>query len=314
MLDSNGDLVPNFLRFTQADLDVSTDEGIKRATIHARLMGASGTAPVVDGVMFYIISQGDINTINTVQVRLLQYNYFIYRRGVAPAFWFGTTSDGRDIFSGVMYGLRLSLGLAVLVSLISIILGMIIGALCGYYGGKVDLLVSRIKDIISGLPFIVVMSLFYLHLVLPGRVPIFAALLIGFVFISWVGYARLVRTQFFRFKNQEYVLASRTLGAKDARLMIKHIFPNSLGTLITSFALAIPFIILTEVVLFFLGVLQLEAGGTTLGITIQEGAASVYSHPHVVFFPVLVFSLIMLSFNMVGNSLRDSFDPLQRGK
>ncbi|MDR3021329.1 MAG: ABC transporter permease [Clostridiales bacterium] len=294
-------LQANYLVFNQDEQSISDKDKI----IHNAL---NGSIPNKGDILKYQISD------NNVTVRVLSYNYFIYRNGTVPAFWMGLNDQGQDIFTRLASGLRMSLLLAFLVAIISMVLGVLVGAVCGFYGGTVDLIVNRVQDVLVGVPTIVVVSLIYLHFVLTGKIPIFVGLILGFVLFAWVGYARLVRTQFFRFKQQEYVLASKTLGAKNKRLMFKHIFPNTLGTLITQFALAIPVTILMEVVLYFLNILQLGNGGATLGILINEGAVAMSSQPHIIFWPVAVFALIMLSFNMLGNSLRDAFDPNQRGK
>jgi len=130
----------------------------------------------------------------------------------------------------------------------------------------------------------------------------------------WIGTASRVRTQFYRFKNQEYVMAARTLGARDRRIIWKHIFPNTLGTLITSSALVIPSTIMSESMLSFLGIVKVGgASGTSLGTLLSDASAIWTNYPHLMLYPALVISLLMISFNLFGNGLRDAFNPALRG-
>ena len=168
------------------------------------------------------------------------------------------------------------------------------------------------SDILSGVPFIVVATLFQIHLAAKvGAVP---SLLFAFVATGWIGTAARVRTQFYRFKNQEYVMAARTLGASDSRIIWKHIFPNSLGTIITSCALVIPGVIGSESMLSYLGIVKLgSAEVTSLGTLLSDANGIWTNYPHLMFFPALVLSLLMICFNLFGNGLRDAFNPSLRG-
>ena len=207
-------------------------------------------------------------------------------------------------------GIRLSLLLAVCVSAINLVIGTLYGAVEGYYGGWVDMLMERISDILSGIPFIIVATLFQLHLVATGKVSTIAALLFAFVLTGWIGTAYRVRTHFYRFKGQEYVLAARTLGAKDGRLMFKHIFPNSLGTIITSSIFFIPSVIFSESMLSYLGIVNLNGTSqTSLGTMLANGQGYLSTFPHLILFPAIVISLLMISFNLLGNGLREAFNP-----
>ena len=245
-------------------------------------------------------------------VRVLYHNYFIFRNGTEPEFLFGSNSVGQDILVRLASGIQLSLLLAVGVSVINLLIGAIYGTIEGYYGGRVDLIMERIVDILSGVPFIIVATLFQLHLA--NTVGIVPSLLFAFVLTGWIGTSRRVRTQFYRFKGQEYVLAARTLGASDARLMFKHIFPNTLGTIITSSVLVIPSVIFSESMLTYLGIVNLSGSTmTSIGSMLSDGQAVLASYPHVIFFPALVISLLMISFNLFGNGLRDAFNPSLRG-
>ena len=144
-----------------------------------------------------------------------------------------------------------------------------------------------------------------------GSVP---SLLLAFVITGWIGTASRVRTQFYRFKNQEYVLAARTLGAGDGRIMFKHIFPNALGTIITSSVLVIPSVIFSESMLSYLGIVSWQgAGGTSLGTLLSDASTKWTYYPHLMIFPAVVIALLMISFNLFGNGLRDAFTPSLRG-
>ncbi|HIX46372.1 MAG TPA: ABC transporter permease [Candidatus Borkfalkia faecigallinarum] len=245
-------------------------------------------------------------------VRVLYYNYFRFRNGTEPEFLFGSNTVGQDILVRLASGIRLSLLLAVGVSVINLLIGAIYGTIEGYYGGRVDLVMERIVDILSGVPFIIVATLFQLHLA--NTVGIVSSLLFAFVLTGWIGTSRRVRTQFYRFKGQEYVLAARTLGAGDLRLMFKHIFPNTLGTIITSSVLVIPSVIFSESMLTYLGIVNLSGSAmTSIGSMLSDGQGVLASYPHVIFFPAIVISLLMISFNLFGNGLRDAFNPSLRG-
>ena len=242
----------------------------------------------------------------------LYYNYYKYLYDSAPDYILGTDSQGYDFALRIAGGIKLSLLVAVFVCVINFVLGAMYGAVEGYYGGVVDLVLERVSDILNGVPFIVVATLFQLHLSAKlGPIP---CLLFAYVVTGWIGTAYRVRTQFYRFKNQEYVMAARTLGARDRRIIWKHIFPNTLGTLITSSALAIPSTIMSESMLSFLGIVKLgSAESTSLGTLLSDASSIWVNYPHLMIYPALVISLLMICFNLFGNGLRDAFNPALRG-
>lgn len=264
-----------------------------------------------DGSYRYAIL-GGTSTAQSYQVRVFTYTYFQYRYGFEPCFLFGTDAYGQDIITRLAKGMRFSLIFSVCISAINLLIGAIYGAIEGYYGGVVDLVMERISDIFNGIPFIVVTTLFQLHL--SRRVGVVPSFLFAFIMTGWIGMASRVRMQFYRFKNQEYILAARTLGAKDSRLMFKHIFPNALGTLITGSILSIPGVIFSESNMTYLGIVNLDSGTmSSLGSMLSSGRPLLSTYPHVIFFPALVISLLMISFNLFGNGLRDAFNPSLRG-
>ncbi len=246
------------------------------------------------------------------KVRVLYYNYYRYKNGFEPNYILGTDSQGYDLALRMAGGIKLSLLVAICVSFINFIIGAVYGAIEGYYGGLTDLIMERISDILSGVPFIIVATLFQIHLAAKvGAVP---SLLFAFVLTGWIGTAARVRTQFYRFKNQEYVMAARTLGARDSRIIWEHIFPNSLGTIITSCALVIPGVINSESMLSYLGIVKLgSAGSTSLGTLLSDASSIWTNYPHLMIYPALILSLLMICFNLFGNGLRDAFNPSLRG-
>ncbi len=248
----------------------------------------------------------------SVQCRVCYYNFYIYNNGHEPSFILGTNVMGMDLFCAIGVGARFSLIFAILVSAINLTIGAVYGAIQGYYGGYIDMALDRISDILSGVPFVVVTTLFQLHLA--QRVGIVPSFLFAFVLTGWIGMAALTRKQFYRFKGQEFVMAARTLGASDRRLMFKHIFPNAIGTIITSCALVIPGVISSETSMTYLGIVDLsDFAGTTIGTLLSQGNASATTSPHAMLWPSLFLGLLMISFNLFGNGLRDAFNPSTRG-
>ena len=266
-----------------------------------------------DGVpQFYVRYGGGTEETASYRVRVLYYNYYRYLYGSEPNYIFGTDSQGYDMAYRLATGMRLSFILSVLVSAINFVIGALYGATEGYYGGAVDLILERVSDILVEVPFIVVATLFQLHL--SSKVGPFPSLVFAFILTGWIGTASRVRSQFYRFKNSEYVFAARTLGASDMRVMWRHIFPNTLGTIITSSVLVIPGVIFSESMLSYLGIIVLgTATSTSLGTLLSEASTLWITYPHLMIFPAIVISLLMICFNLFGNGLRDAFNPTLRG-
>lgn len=245
-------------------------------------------------------------------------DYFEYKYGYIPKFYFGTNNLGQDLYLRTANGAGFSLLLGLAVTVINFLIGLCWGAIAGYYGGKIDLSMERVTDILSAIPSIVIMTLVSLNLKNNpslGNIAPVVALLIGFIATGWIGTAATTRMQFYRYKGQEYVLASRTLGAKDRRLIFRHILPNAAGTLVTSTVLMIPSVIFSESTLTYLGIINLSLTNTTsLGTLLSEGQSVITSEPYLIVFPALVISLLMISFNLFGNGLRDAFNTTLRGE
>ncbi len=250
-----------------------------------------------------------------VQCRINYYEYYVYNHrndGIKkPLFLFGTTGDGQDILTCLASGARFSFIFAIAVAIVNMAVGAIYGAVEGYYGGKIDLVMERVSDILSAVPMMIIITLLKLHMGASSQILV---LFLAFFLTGWIGMAGSTRMQFYRFKNREYVLAARTLGASDARLMFKHIFPNALGTLVTGSALVIPSMIYSETNLSYLGIINLSSGNiTSVGTLIAGGQALMETSPHIALFPSIFLALLMLSFNLFGNGLRDAFNPSLRG-
>ena len=240
-----------------------------------------------------------------------EYIHHIADDGITkPVFLFGANDSGKDIFTCLASGARFSFILAVIVSSVNLFVGAIYGAIEGYYGGKIDILMERFVEIIGSIPFMIVITLLKYHFNVSHLIILF----ISFFLTGWTGMAGRTRMQFYRFKNQEYVLVARTLGANDRRIMFKHIFPNAVGTLITSSVLVIPGVIFSETSLSYLGIINLTSGNlTSVGTLLASGQSFLFTYPHMILFPAVFISLLMLSFNLFGNGLRDAFNPSLRG-
>lgn len=226
-----------------------------------------------------------------------------------PKYFFGTDRNGKDFFKLVFSGLLTSLGLGLLSSAINIVIGLIWGAISGYFGGWVDMLMERFCEILGGMPFIVMMTLIVLLL---GSN--FWTFLLALCLTGWMGVAAETRRQFYRYKRREYVLASRTLGASDTRLIFKHILPNGIGPIITGAILMIPSVIFTEANISYLLPSALAfSGSQSFGITLSNVQGDLQNYPYLIVSASIVMALIMICFNLFGNGLRDAFNPALKG-
>lgn len=224
-----------------------------------------------------------------------------------PRYLFGTDASGKDMLKYVFEGLRTSLLLGVVTFVVCFLFGLCWGAISGYFGGAIDLAMERFTDILGGLPWIVMMTLCIIHL---GQN--FTTFAIALCLTGWIGTSHTTRTQFYRFKRREYVLASRTLGAKDFRLIFKHILPNAMGTIITGAVLMIPSVIFSEATISYLG-LGLQ-GMSSLGVILSDNQSQILQNPYLLIFPAVVISLLMITFNLFGNGLRDAVNPSLKGE
>jgi oligopeptide transport system permease protein len=226
--------------------------------------------------------------------------------GPTSEFWFGTDKFGRDMWTRVWEGTRVSLYIGFLAAFLDMFVGVTFGAVSGFLGGRVDDGMQRVIEILNGIPYLVV-AILAMVVFDPGIITISIA--IGIT--GWTYMARIVRGRMMQLKNQEFALASRSLGANGSRLVRKHLLPNSLGPIIVNLMFTIPSAIFAEAFLSFIG-LGIQVPDASLGSLISEGAGEMRFHPYLLFFPSVVFCLLMVCFNLLGDGLRDAFDPRMR--
>lgn len=220
--------------------------------------------------------------------------------------WFGTDNLGRDIFIRVLYGARISLAIGIVASLLNLFIGVIYGGISGFCGGKIDRIMMNIVDILYSVPTLLYVILLMVILK-PGLINIFIALGIGY----WLQMARIVRGQILSMKEQEFILAARTIGVSKKRILFRHLLPNAMGAIIVTMTLAIPDAIFTEAFLSFIG-LGVSAPMASWGVLASEGVNNLRAYPFQLFFPAVAISVTMLAFNFLGDGLRDVLDPKMR--
>ncbi len=216
---------------------------------------------------------------------------------------FGTDRLGRDLLVRTFEGGRVSLMIAFAAVAVNLVVGMIYGGISGYFGGLADNIMMRIVEVINGIPYMIIVVL--LMMVLPQGI---FTMVIAYATTGWTGMARLVRGQCLSLKNQEFVVASEAMGAKAGRIIGKHLLPNALSVIIINVTLAVPSAIFTEAFLSYIG-LGVPVPQPSWGMLAQEGASVFQLYPHQLWIPAIAISLTMLSFNLLGDGLRDAFDP-----
>lgn len=220
--------------------------------------------------------------------------------------WFGTDDLGRDVFTRTWEGARISISIGIAAAIIDLLIGVAWGAFSGYKGGRTDEYMMRIADIIAGVPYLLLAIL--LMVVLGASLP---TMILAMTITGWINMSRIVRGQVLSLKNQEYVLAARTLGAGLPRIMGRHLIPNAFGPILVTMTLTIPSAIFTESFLSYLG-LGLTAPLASWGTMASEGLPALRYYPWRLFFPATFICLTIFSFNVIGDGLRDALDPRLR--
>ena len=242
---------------------------------------------------------------------LTQYTYFGQNlssqyQGPSASHWFGTDSFGRDQWARVWYGARVSLYIAFLAAGLDLVIGVAYGAVSGLVGGLLDSVMQRIIEVLVGIPNLIVIVLLMLILK-PGIITITFALIIT----GWVPMARLVRAQVLKLREEEFFLASQSLGARRLRLIARHLIPNTLGIIIIQLMITIPLAIFFEAFLSFIG-LGIQPPEASLGALVNSSYQEFRFHPYLLWFPVAVIGLLMICFNLLADGLRDALDPRMR--
>lgn len=279
--------------------------GLNEHTYASQTISHQNLAPRIPGIESIGIFDGSetMNT-STGSVKINKYVSPEKKTGLENVYyWFGTDVLGRDIFTRTWMGTRISLYIALVAVFIDMIFGLSYGLVSGYFGGAVDNAMQRFVEILNGIPNLVIVTLLIIVLK-PGLLTITFSLMIT----GWIGMSRIARAQMLKLKEQEFVLASRTLGAKDFFIIFKEILPNILGAIITTTMFSIPNAIFTEAFLAFIG-LGVPAPMASLGSLISEAFKSFTTHPYMIVAPLIVLAILMLSFNLLADGIRDAFDP-----
>lgn len=222
-------------------------------------------------------------------------------------FWFGTDELGRDLFTRVWWGARISLFIGITAATLDVLIGVLWGSIAAFTGGKIDELMMRFCDILYAIPYLLVVILLT---VIRGSGII--TILIAMTLTGWINMARIVRSQILQLKQNDYITAAIAIGASSSRILFRHLIPNALGPIVAAMTLTIPTAIFTEAFLSFLG-LGIQAPAASWGVMVNDGLSAMRYYPWRLFFPAGMITWTMLSFNLLGNALRDALDPRLKG-
>ncbi len=233
------------------------------------------------------------------------YETHLQLKNMAPCkqFWFGTDELGRDLFTRIWWGARISLFVGVAASLIDLFIGVLYGSFAAMFGGKVEEFMMRTADILYSIPYLLVVILLMV-VIGPG----ISTMLIALTFTGWIGMARIMRGQILQLSQMDFIKAAKALGAGKMRILTSHLIPNCMGSILVTVTLTIPSAIFAEAFLSFLG-LGVQAPIASWGTMANEGLSALCYYPWRLFFPAGFICITMLSFNLVGDGLRDAFDP-----
>ncbi|MCG8513015.1 MAG: ABC transporter permease [Halanaerobiales bacterium] len=226
---------------------------------------------------------------------------------ISKEHWFGTDRLGRDLWVRNWMGARISLSIGFIATIINAFIGAVLGSISGYYGGKLDLILMRIIDVLYGIPYIIVAIL--VMVVLGAGIK---SLIIALVIIGWIGSTRFARGQVLQLKEQDFVASAKVLGSSDFKIIFKHILPNMIGLLVTNLTMAVPRLIFAEAFLSYIGI-GIKPPECSWGSLAKAGAEVFRVYPYQMFIPAFFVSTTMLALNLLGDGLRDALDPKFRG-
>ena len=230
-------------------------------------------------------------------------NYSVINHTPDANHWFGTDKFGRDLFVRVAYGARISLTVGIAAAAINMVIGVIYGGISGFVGGRADMLMMRIVDILMALP-----SLLYIILIMVFLGAHMHSIIIALCFTYWLGTARIVRAQILSIKSQDFVLAAKVIGESDLKILLRHLIPNSMGPIIVTVTFLIPQAIFYEAFLSFIGI-GIAVPVASWGTLANDSLSNMNTYPHLVLFPALAISITIFAFNFIGDGLRDALDP-----
>lgn len=234
-------------------------------------------------------------------------NASMTNKGVSMEHWFGTDTLGRDIWARVWRGARVSLTIGFSATIINSFIGVVVGGLSGFYGGKIDMVIMRIIDVLYGIPYIIIAIL--VMVILGSGIK---SLIIAMVIVGWIGTARFIRGEVMRLKKQDFVLASKVLGVSELNIIFKHIIPNIMGLIITNLTMSVPRFIFSEAFLSYIGI-GIQPPECSWGQLAKAGARTFKIFPYQLFIPAFFICTTMLALNLLGDGLRDALDPKLRG-